>query len=446
MAKAFMGIRYRHLSSPTQVQVEITERCNRACLYCANDWRGEAPQRSPIDHDRIEMIARRLSEAHVFECVVTGGEPLICRDDTMFLSERLMRDGISVSINTNASLVDDVFAAWVSRKAIPVYTSVMSYREDMFDALAGRPGEFIRSVRGIEKMASHGARVQANMVVCKKNIDDVYETCRFSLGIGAQSFSATRVCPSPIASWDPGLLLDKADVHSLFSQLREAEFDFGVNVASSTSYPLCGLDRSNDDYAAQHQLSCSAGRLMCVVSPEGNVKPCGFVSEEYGNIFEEPLSEIWARFAPWRDGSLIPGVCQTCRLLPDCGGGCRASGLRSGRADGCDPIADLDIAQSDDFQASKRQALSLDKLSMTMKFRRSSGAIRLRDEDFGAIVFGPVKFPLMLTHDGVTLLKLLENDSLSGNEIIAATGQKDCDVRGFIYQAFRAGLLVRAVP
>ena len=70
---------------------------------------------------------------------------------------------------------------------------------------------------------------------------------------------------------------------------------------------------------------CLAGLTYCIVSPEGVVRPCAYMTEEAGSVREQPFDEIWKTspvFERLRTRE-YGGSCGTCDFRAGCGG-CRA--------------------------------------------------------------------------------------------------------------------------
>jgi radical SAM protein with 4Fe4S-binding SPASM domain len=74
---------------------------------------------------------------------------------------------------------------------------------------------------------------------------------------------------------------------------------------------------------------CGAAKMICLVSPTGDVYPCPFIQPgEFasGNVRERPFREIWANaevFKTFR--SLELHECSGCPANSTCNGGCRAT-------------------------------------------------------------------------------------------------------------------------
>ncbi|MDY4988666.1 MAG: SPASM domain-containing protein, partial [Ellagibacter isourolithinifaciens] len=70
---------------------------------------------------------------------------------------------------------------------------------------------------------------------------------------------------------------------------------------------------------------CLAGLTYCVVGSEGIVRPCAYMTEDAGDVREQPFDEIWATspvFERLRTQA-YGGNCGECDHKEHCGG-CRA--------------------------------------------------------------------------------------------------------------------------
>ena len=82
-------------------------------------------------------------------------------------------------------------------------------------------------------------------------------------------------------------------------------------------------------------IKCSAGQTTLVISPEGTVYSCPFLSEfPLGKVPESSLFDIWndnngilGKFRDLKQEDLS-GKCKDCRFVPKyCNGGCRAASI-----------------------------------------------------------------------------------------------------------------------
>lgn len=101
---------FKELSAPVTVQWELTPWCDRECMWCYNYWRAEFVTTPKISEEAIrihEAAVADLIANRVFHVTVTGGEPLGVITKYYPLLQMLRDKGITISVNTNLSLLDE---------------------------------------------------------------------------------------------------------------------------------------------------------------------------------------------------------------------------------------------------------------------------------------------------------------------------------------------------
>lgn len=148
-------------SSPalTRLDIELTERCNNACLHCSVGL----PAGDPGARGREWPAARwqaLLGEAADLGCLVvrlTGGEPTL-RDDFEDVYIQARRLGLRVMLFTNATLVTPRLARLLAD--IPpleaVEVSVYGMTPETCAAATRAPGSFAAARRGLALLGEHG--------------------------------------------------------------------------------------------------------------------------------------------------------------------------------------------------------------------------------------------------------------------------------------------------
>ena len=116
--------------------------------------------------------------------------------------------------------------------------------------------------------------------------------------------------------------------------------------------------------------SCTAGRSIIQIDPEGNVKLCPMVSNSYGNILDEGLDVVWQRMGEWSEDKYVPETCKPCDLVEICRGACRAEAERiSGSLNSKHPYSVKPVKSerkpeihNEDFYSGQRLLVILDLL------------------------------------------------------------------------------------
>ena len=135
------------------LDIELTERCNNACLHCtinlpADD--GQAKRRE-VSTDRWKDILQQAADLGALSVRFTGGEPLLRPDFTeIYLFARHL--GMKVMLFTNASLITPELADLFAR--VPplwkIEVSVYGMHPTSYDRLACTAGAFAGFRRGVD--------------------------------------------------------------------------------------------------------------------------------------------------------------------------------------------------------------------------------------------------------------------------------------------------------
>lgn len=337
---------FRRLSAPVMIQWEVTPSCNLSCLHCYNHWRDASQAEdchltSREHHNNWKEAVVEIIRNEVFSVVVTGGEPLIVIRHLSKFLKLLSDQGVRLTLNTNATLLDDEAALLLKECGIAsLLVSLPSHSEEVNDLITQTPRSWERTCSGIEVAMRNNIAVTINMVVSQPNLGQVMKTAQFVQGLGVNNFAATRVASPENCPDFSHLELSNAEFDVMLTELLQVEEQLGLKVDSLEFYPYCA-------FSTRRQLStfgsrmCSAGKTSCTIGHDGQIRPCSRSSFVYGNI-SDGLGEAWTKMEPWRNGELNPEECQNCKLLGACGGGCKVNAFQTtGRLDKPDPVANL---------------------------------------------------------------------------------------------------------
>jgi MoaA/NifB/PqqE/SkfB family radical SAM enzyme len=138
-------------------------------------------------------IVEQTIELGVIEAVVTGGEPLLRRDLTLEVVERLTAAGVMTTLNTNGWFVDEAVAERLASCGARVHISIDGASAELHDASRGVRGSWRRAVNAIDMLLSRGARVQVVHVVTPRNEATFGELLEQMRVLGPSSVRVTPV-------------------------------------------------------------------------------------------------------------------------------------------------------------------------------------------------------------------------------------------------------------
>ena len=323
---------------------EITPQCNYSCIHCYNFWRHVRDDVSLVDLNEVNynLIIDKILDIKPKKVVITGGEPLLEYDKIKPGIKKLSSAGIDISINTNASLIDQEMASFFADYGVSILVSLPCSIPEINDSITNTDNSFLMTTRGIKLAKKYNVCIGINMVISNINKDFVIETASYVVNeLGVKNFFVTKV----------GKPLDSKDFHKyeismetfkkISDNLVDIKSQFDMEVGNLIAYPYCSFTQSDFSVIFEKRI-CTAGKTSLAIGADGSVRACVRVDKTYGNLFEDSIKTSWNRMYEWRDGTLLPKECKKCKNADYCNGGCRAEAYSvNGTLNALDPCADL---------------------------------------------------------------------------------------------------------
>ena len=161
-----------------QIDIELTERCNNACIHCYIN-RPENDREAQAREMDTTFILDLLSQAAELGCLTvrfTGGEPLLRPDfPVLYLAARKL--GMRVFLFTNARLITPELAGLFAR--VPpgreVEVSVYGMHAGSYDSVAGVRGAYEEFRAGVDLLLDYGIPFIVKSALLPQNRKDVDE-------------------------------------------------------------------------------------------------------------------------------------------------------------------------------------------------------------------------------------------------------------------------------
>lgn len=268
-ASAFRG------GQPISALLELTYRCNWACVFCYNPRRHD---RRALAAAEWETVLDGLRELGTLTVTLSGGEPLLHAEfRRIALAVRQRR--LLLRVYTNGSLIDPATAAFLaSVKPTSVESSLHGAVAETHDRATTRPGSFESLWRGVRLLKSHGVRMRLKTPLTSLNEPEIEEMV------------ALAEAEDVDLRFDPVLTpRDDGDLGPLAYRASEAGLK-ALYARSLRQGPGSGTGTTR----AEGDANCGLGRTTVVVDPEGNVFPCAqWRHKALGNVRETPLPGLW---------------------------------------------------------------------------------------------------------------------------------------------------------
>ena len=258
-----------------QIDVELTERCNNACIHCSiNRPAGDEEARSrELDTECWKNILGQAVELGVMTVRFTGGEPLL-REDFAELYLFARRLGLTVLLFTNACLITpqiaDILADIPPRENIEV--SVYGMKRESYEAVTGIAGSYAEFRKGLQCLLDRKIPFVVKGALLPPNKNEIEEFAAWAATI-------------PWMEGDPPAysmffdLRGRRDSDAKNSLIRSLRVSPEEGLAIMTRHPESYRRETAELYArfetppGDRLFSCGAGRGGCV-DAYGAFQPC----------------------------------------------------------------------------------------------------------------------------------------------------------------------------
>ena len=297
------------LGIPVSGIFELTPRCNLRCRMCYVRLTPEemAPLGQEQTTEQWLKLAEQARDSGMVFLLLTGGEPTL-RADFCELYEALAQMGLSISINTNGTLLTpQLRQLW--HRLPPAQVNVTLYGTDRadYDALCGKPDAFDAVVEALDWLQAEGILVHLNTTMVPTNLEKWEQLENFArsrnldLRMTTYCFPPNRrdkSCFQRLEPEDAGELLVK---DTLFREGPESI----LRKARDLDTPLprsCELDNGEP-------MQCMAGRSQFWMTWMGTMTPCAMLTEPTVHPFRDGFDRAWEE---------LKELCRPIRLCPDC--------------------------------------------------------------------------------------------------------------------------------
>ena len=340
---------------PATAVLEMTYRCNHACLFCSCPWFADGNGFDVRDEmsaaDWIALI-RRLCTMGVSNIAFTGGEPL--------LNEGI-EEIIAAAAACTTEHVETEDGELVSRHAPPklyLLSNGKAMRQDVLDLCKAHAINLSLSLPGLTTFARHtqggdpesvlawfrrahemGVTTTVGVTVTRLNLHELYETISQALLAGADTLLINRFLPGGRGLEHAAeLSLDREAVQQMLDTAEEVLRTSNSGGSVGTELPKCVVDEGRYTHLTVGT-RCSAALGFFVVGPSGYVRVCNHSPvrlEHVSKIEGLKTNPYWRTFV-MKD--YLPGECRGCPTMTTCDGGCReAAHIVGGAVDAPDPI------------------------------------------------------------------------------------------------------------
>ncbi len=260
---AIAGAKVFNKKTPLAVRWNLTSRCNQQCLYC-NLWCAPADSSKELSTRRIFSVIDEMSKLGTQRISFSGGEPLLRKDIGKIIDYCKTKD-ISVSMNSNGSLVSEKVGEIRNLDLIKLSLDGPKNVHEMI-----RGGNTYDAVIGAAEVCKkNNIRFTFATTLTKHNIghiDFILEKARqFNTVVALQPLKELYRGKKGMGSISPS----KEDFKKCIEKLIQLKGEGNIHIRNTVD----GLNHIYN-WPRYENITCAAGRIFCMVQPNGDVIPC----------------------------------------------------------------------------------------------------------------------------------------------------------------------------
>ena len=289
-----------HCNIPFIILFDPTSACNLKCKGC---WAAEYGYKQSLSNEEMQSIVTQGKEMGTHFYMLTGGEPLIRKNDIIELAAN-NRDAGFV-IYTNSTLIDQKFCEDMNRVGNIGLALSLEGTEESNDWRRGE-GSYKRTLEAMELLKKNKCLFGVSVCYTRKNVEFVTSDEFMDMIIQKGAKYSLMFNYMPVGhDADKELIPTPAQREYMYNWLKKVR-------NSKTGKPIFVMDFQND---GEYVGGCIAGgRNYFHINSAGDIEPCVFIHYSDTNIrthtlmqaLKSPLFTQYYKNQPFNDNHLRP--------------------------------------------------------------------------------------------------------------------------------------------
>ena len=303
-------------TKPTEVVIEITNKCNLNCHNCFNkaSFAKHNRNQKEMSTEYIKKIIDNIAKSNIKKVRFSGGEPFL-RKDLPELINYAYNKNLTVWLNSNATNIPPDTIKKIENKVEDILISINGYNErsEKEWTSSNTFNQKIKTIKQLRK--SKIPYLRAGTVATKSNIENLEKIYKIIKQTKLNSWEIYR--PITLKKTNENL-----NINLLLTKLKNLSTDFDQIIPIANAIPLCANNpKTMNKFCVGSQFDDGHSRI--VIDPTGYAKPSYFINENIG----DPLNpiECWNHefMKKMRNLKFLPQLCEGCTFIQKCKGGSR---------------------------------------------------------------------------------------------------------------------------
>jgi len=282
-----LGLYPKIFKFPIGLQFELTSKCNLYCKHCYNNS-GEKGNKDDMSiSDWKNLVDDIIKSGGLFQCIISGGEPLMLGDNLFDIMNPLHDDGTGFVLITNGMLVNKEIVKKLKKYNFYwTQVSIDDVSDIAHDEFRGHKGSWEKAVNAAYLFAGAGFPLRIAHSVTPENLERLSDMIDLAYKIGASSIVCGSIMPSGRAIKNENLHSDEDEFYNkMYSiiELNQQKYSGRMNILTTL------------DLASDMEVKQGTPNSVAVIRPNGNVRMDCTMPFVVGNVLKDNIANIWSK-------------------------------------------------------------------------------------------------------------------------------------------------------
>ena len=275
----------RNFDFPLTLQFELTSHCNLFCKHCYNNSGTTNSNPDRMTPDMWKSFSRYVvSRGGLFQCVISGGEPLLLGDDIFGIMDILHNDGTTFLVISNAFLLTQEKVHRFSKYRYKWFQiSIDGADATWHDNFRQCQGSWKQAVDGAYMVSKEGIPLTIAHSVTPGNLASIEQMCKLAYDLGAGLIILGEVNLSGRSANSMELLLNHEQKNFLYQKIDEL----------SNAYVGKMVIQRSSTTRNQLMRYMSTPNSGVIIRPNGDIRLDCMAPFVLGNVLDDDFETIW---------------------------------------------------------------------------------------------------------------------------------------------------------
>lgn len=270
---------------PLLLQFELTQKCNVYCKHCYNNSGINNECKDLMTPEKWKEFCNYIVEkGGIFECILSGGEPLLLGEELFDIMDILYNDGTYFLLITNGFLLNQNVVNRLKKYHYKwIQVSIDGATKDYHDSFRQREGSWERAVNGAFMVSSAGLPLTIAHSVSPQNLKDIDKMCELAYTLGAGNLILGEITLSGRTFENQNLILNSDEMEYLLDRIEynSKKYKGKMQIQRSLSEEL------------QYEQSVGVPCGGLIIRPNGDIRMDCMTPFVLGNILQDDFLEVW---------------------------------------------------------------------------------------------------------------------------------------------------------